>query len=82
MREIRTLRSTGRGLETWRFGPLRQPSTLSRSEVDGTIPLTDLLRFTPEEVFASYACGERVLDFARTSWNWQALEEMAAQPIN
>ncbi|MEW6352643.1 MAG: hypothetical protein AB1646_26655 [Thermodesulfobacteriota bacterium] len=53
-------------------------------EVEGNLPppTVDLLRFTPEEVFASYACGERVLEHARTRWNWQALEETAALPIN
>lgn len=51
-------------------------------EAAGMPPTVNLLRFTPEEVFASYACGERVLEFVRTQWNWQVLEETAALPVN
>ena len=53
-------------------------------EVDGTIPppMIDLLRFTPEDVFASFACGERVLEHVRTNWNWQMLDEFPGKHIN
>ena len=39
----------------------------------------DVARFTPEDVFASFACGERVLHHARVKWNWRQLEELAKQ---
>lgn len=42
----------------------------------------DILHFTPDEVFASFAPGERVLEHIRTKWNWRQLEDLAPQKAN
>ncbi|MEW6367578.1 MAG: hypothetical protein AB1714_23355 [Acidobacteriota bacterium] len=44
--------------------------------------VSSLLRFTPDEVIASFAGGERVLEFVRTRWSWHAMEEFCGQHFN
>lgn len=84
IRERHATAAYPQGGEPWPRELLMQcpPIPPHPDEASGAIPppMIDILRFTPEEVFDSFACGERVLEHVRTGWNWQVLEE--AETVN
>lgn len=61
-----------------------QPLPAPTKEVEQALAAggIDLLHFGDEEVSASFAGGERVLERLRRIWDWQALEELAGQNVH